>query len=204
MADSDIFLVFVDGKPGHEEAYARWFCGEHMADMRVLPGVTRAFAGTLATLNGEPAPAQLCGCYETPDCGELLATIAGTKGTSALPVSDLQGRMVWRVLETVAFRGDGDEAAACENMLVCLLPGEPDAARQSGLMAFVIAAGLPVVAARMTRIGAIQPARGREWGDVLFLMLSVGADPGTVADQISRRGEAAGAHLLLASASTQP
>jgi len=76
MKESDVFLVFVDGKPGHEESYARWFRGEHMADIRALPGVTRAFAGKLAALDGKAPPAQLCGYYETPDCGDLLATIA--------------------------------------------------------------------------------------------------------------------------------
>ncbi len=73
-----------------------------MADMRRLPGVNRAFAGHLRSLDDEPSPAQLCGYYETPDCGELLSTIAANKGTAALPASDLQGVMVWRVLETVA------------------------------------------------------------------------------------------------------
>jgi hypothetical protein len=201
MADSDVFLVFVDGKPDHEEAYDRWFFGEHMADMRALPGVASAFAGRLTTLDGEPAPAQLCGYYETPDCGELLKTIAATKGTVALPVSDEQGRMVWRVLETVVLHGNRDEAAASENMLICLLPGEVDQAREERLLAFLQGADLPIAGSRLTRIGAIQPARGREWGDVLFLMLSAGADPSDVADQISRSGEAAGARFLLASAS---
>lgn len=202
MAGDDVFLVFVDGKPGHEEAYARWFCGEHMADMRALPGVSRVFAGKLTALDGEPAPAQLCGYYETPDCGELLGTIAATKGTAALPVSDLQGRMVWRVLETVALVSGEPESPG--DMLVCLLPGEPDEARQAGLMAFIQGAGLPFSSARLARIGAQQPARGREWGDVLFLTLSGEADPPAVAATISRQDGAAGARFLLVSDGGSP
>jgi len=198
LADSDVFLVFVDGKPGHEEAYARWFCGKHMADMRALPGVTRALAGRLAALDGGPAPAQLCGYYETPDCGELLGIIAETKGTAPLPVSDQQGRMVWRVLETVALVSVEPESLG--DMLICLLPGEPDEARQADLMAWVQGADLPVATARMTRIGAQQPARGREWGDVLFLTLSGRADAAAIANAILRQGKAAGARFQLASA----
>lgn len=201
MAGSDVFLVFVDARPGHEEAYARWFCGEHMADMRALPGVTRVFAGKLTARDGEPAPAQLCGYYETPDCGKLLATIAETKGTAALPVSDQQGGMVWRVLETVAVHASGEEPRPPGDLLICLLSGEPDEARQSGLMASVRDADLPIATARMTRIGARQPARGREWGDVLFLSLTGEADPSAVAATIAERCGTEGARFLLASAS---
>jgi hypothetical protein len=198
MAQSDVFLVFVDGRPGQEEAYARWFCGEHMADMRALPGVTRAFAGRLTGLDGEPAPAQLCGYYETPDCGALLNTIAATKGTAALPVSDLQGRMVWRALETVAVHGD--PGADTAGMVICLFPGEPDQACEERLLAFLQGAALPNAGACLTRIGAIQPARGREFGNVLFCSLPEEADPAAVAASIAERCGTDGARFLLASA----
>lgn len=199
MAGDDVFLVFVDGKPGHEEAYARWFCGDHMADMRALPGVNRAFAGRLIGLEGEPPPSQLCGYYETPDCGELLSTIAASKGTAALPVSDLQGRMVWRVLETVGVHGDHGADTAV--MLIGLLPGEADEAREGRLLAFIQGAELPIAGARLTRIGAIQPARGREFGSVLFVSMPEQADPAAVAATIAERCGTEGARFLLASAS---
>ena len=163
MAESDVFLVFVDAKPGHEESYAHWFCGEHMVDMRGLPGLTRAFAGSLSALDGGQSPAQLCGYYETPDCGELLNTIAASKGTPLLPASDLQGRMVWRVLETVDSHGDWQAAADCAQILICMFADEPDLAD--------LCTDLSIVGARWTRIGAIQPAKGREYTAVLFLML---------------------------------
>lgn len=199
MAGDDVFLVFVDGKPGQEEAYARWFCGEHMADMRALPGVSRAFAGRLTGLDGEPAPAQLCGYYETPDCGALLGTIAASKGTAALPVSDLQGRMVWRVLETVAVQGN--RGADTAGIVICLLPGDADEAMEGRLLAFLQGADLPIAGARLTRIGAIQPARGREYGSVLFASLPEEADPAAVAATIAERCGTEGARFLLASAS---
>lgn len=60
MDGGEIFLVFVDGKPGHDEAYADWFCGKHMADMHRLPGVLSAFAGHLLSLDGAPSPAGPC------------------------------------------------------------------------------------------------------------------------------------------------
>jgi hypothetical protein len=199
LAGDDVFLVFVDGKPGHEEAYARWFCGDHMGDMRALHGVNRAFAGRLTGLDGEPPPAQLCGYYETLDCGALLNTIAASKGTPALPVSDLQGRMVWRVLETVG--GHSDPGADTAGMMICLLPGEADEAREGRLLAFLQAADLPIAGARLTRIGAIQPARGREFGSVLFASLPDEADPAAVAAMIAERCGTEGARFLLASAS---
>jgi hypothetical protein len=191
MAENEVFLVFVDGKPGHETAYARWFGGEHMADMRRLPGVTRAFAGDLSALDGGPSPAQLCGYYETPDCGALLATIAANKDTPALPVSDLQGRMVWRVLETVAAHDEPQPSGDMAGMLICLFPGEPDLAD--------LWAKLPVISARLTRIGAAQPARGREYGSVLFLILNDGSDPAALAATVAERCGSEGARFLFAS-----
>ena len=190
MAQSDVFLVCVDGKPGHEEAYAKWFCGAHMADMRKLPGVSRAFGGRLRALDGAPPPAQLCGYYETPDCGELLNTIAANKGTAALPASDLQGVMVWRVLETVGTQGEPPSSEA--DILICLFPGEPDTAS--------LCADLPVAAARLTRIGALQPARGREYSTVLFLGLPAGTDPAAIATSVATGYGKEGARFLLASA----
>ena len=189
MDGSDVFLVFVDGKPGHEENYADWFGGEHMADMRRLPGVARAFAGKLSALDGEPPPAQLCGYYETPDCGELLSTIAASRGTPALPASDLQGRMVWRVLETTALHGEWPEPQDFVQVLICMFTAAPDE--------FSIA-DLPIVGARWTRIGAIQPARGREHAAVLFLMLPEGIDPAAIAAMIAQWSGASGARFLLA------
>ena len=190
MVEDDIFLVFVDGKPGNEESYAQWFCGKHMADMRGLPGVTRSFAGRLSSLDDKSSPAQLCGYYETPDCGELLSTIAANKGTAALSVSDLQGVMVWRVLETVATHGEGQSSEA--DILICLFPGERDTAS--------LFADLPVAAVRLTRIGALQPARGREYSSVMFLWLPDGADQVELAASVTRRYGAEGARFLLTSA----
>ena len=193
MDGSDIFLVFVDAKPGHEESYAHWFCGDHMADMRKLPGVTRAFAGSLSALDGEAPPAPLCGYYETPDCGELLNTIAASKGTPLLPASDLQGRMVWRVLETVESHGERQEAAEFAKILICMFPDEPDLAD--------LCTDLPVIGARWTRIGAIQPAKGREYTAVLFLMLPEGADPVAIAAMVAERSGDPAARFLLAGSS---
>lgn len=191
MKEGDVFLVFVDGRPGHEESYARWFCGVHMADMRALPGVSRAFEGRLAALDDNPPPAQLCGYYETPDCSELLATIAANKGTAALPVSDLQGTMVWRVLETVVTHGEATPADKLTGVLICLFPHEPD-----GMVLF---ADLPKVSARLTRIGAIQPARGREFASVLFVMLRDSDDPAALAAMIAGQCGAEHARFLIVS-----
>lgn len=192
MTESEVFLVFVDGKPGHERAYAEWFCGQHMADMRRLPGVSFAYAGHLSALDEGPSPAQLCGYYETPDCRELLATIAASKGTDALPVSDLQGKMVWRVLETATVSGGIREPSEGANLLICMFTGEPELSDLPDMS---------VEAARLTRMGAIQPARGREFGSVLFASLPDEADPAAVAAMIAERCGTEGARFLLASAS---
>lgn len=189
MAGSDIFLVFVSGKPGLEADYARWFCGEHMADMARLPGVLSVHAGHLSALDGEASPAQLCAIYETPDCAELLQTIAASKGTAALPVSDQQGAMVWRVLECEQADGELDGAP----VLIGLFEAAPGSAEPTA----DILTGLPLKAKRLTRIGAAQPARGREYESILLLALQPGADPADVAATLASRAGTAAARFLL-------
>lgn len=189
MARSEIFLVLVSGKPGLEADYARWFCGEHMADMARLPGVLSVHAGHLSALDGQVSPAQLCAIYDTPDCAGLLQTIAASKGTAALPVSDQQGAMVWRVLECEQAEGDLNDAP----VLIGLFEGEPGAA---GATADILA-DLPLRATRVTRIGAAQPARGREYPSILFLALQPGADPAAVAATLTNRADTAAARFLL-------
>ena len=192
MTQSDVFLVLVDAIAGEEAAYAKWFCGVHMADMRRLAGIDRAFAGRLQALDGMPPPAQLCGYYETPNCSELLDTIAANKGTEALPASDLQGKMVWRVLETAATLGEARRGEDLAKILICMFNAEHDFAG--------LCDDLPIAAARLTRIGSIQPARGREYESVLFLWLHEGADPVAHVASIGERLGADGTRFLLVSA----
>jgi hypothetical protein len=196
MAGRDIFLVFVSGKPDHEADYARWFCGEHKADMARLPGVLSVHAGQLSALDSLASPAQLCAIYETPDCAGLLQTIAASKGTAALPVSDLQGAMVWRVLECDQADGELTDAP----VVIGLFEGEPGAA---GATADLLA-DLPLKATRVTRMGAAQSARGREYPSILLLALQSGADPAAVAATLaSHVGTAAARFLLVTPVSAQ-
>ena len=182
MAACDVFMVFVDGKPGHEEDYARWFLGGHLADMRQLPGVTQAFSGHLTSLDGAASPAGLCALYDTPDGGSLLKTIAASKGTAALPESDLQGAMVWRVLETVgAVSTEGVGDAQPEGpVLICMCSDEID----GSLLPVLLDEHSGVKAARHMRISPIQPSRGREYSDFLLLDLEPGSDPADITSKL--------------------
>jgi len=189
MAGSEIFLVFVSGKPGLEADYARWFCGEHMADMARLPGVLSVHAGQLSALDAEASPAQLCAIYETPDCAGLLQTIAASKDTAALPVSDLQGAMVWRVLDCELADGELTDAPVLIGLFEAELGADEAAAE--------LLAGLPLKATRVTRIGPAQPARGREYPSILLLALQPGADPAAVAATLASRAGSAAARFLL-------
>lgn len=193
MAKRDVFMVFVDAKPGHEEDYARWFLREHLADMRNLPGVTSAFAGHLASLDGEPPPAQLCALYETPDGGELLKTIATSKGTPGLPVSDLQGAMVWRMLESVTSTSTGDAADMAGPTLICMCRDEIGESVLGGLQDGCE----PILWARHMRISAIQPARGRDHAGFVLLGLEAQSDPADLAANLLTRFDAIAPRCLL-------
>jgi len=60
-------------------------------------------------------------------------------------------------------------------------------------------ADLPKVSARLTRIGAIQPARGREFASVLFVMLRESDDPAVLAAMMAERFGAEDDRFLIAS-----
>ena len=195
-AQHELFMVFVDGKPGLEQDYAAWFTGEHMGDMERLPGVETAQAFRLQALDGKPVPAGLCAVYETPSGAQLLQTIAASKGTDALPVSLIQGKMVWRVLETV--RRSEALSDAKHRVLICMFGGEWDDMAEERLWEWLQAAALPIIEVRQTRISPVQPARGREFGGVLFLTLADDADAVSVMSAIRDQREASDARYLLA------
>jgi hypothetical protein len=176
-----IFLVLVSGKPGREAAYRRWFTTRHMADMRALPGVNSAHAFDL-----EPAgraPAALCALYEFPDGGGALATIAQSNGTSALPQSDDQGAMTWRLYETAACAPQAALPAGAD-MVVVLLELARDEAPPAGLTqaANALAAGSGAYV-RTLNLSPLQPARGSEYGAALLIGGQTQAAVGEALDQ---------------------
>jgi len=196
-SNSDIFMVFVDGKPGLEEPYAKWFCGEHMTDMIGLPGVDTAHAFHLSTLDGEPSPAGLCALYDTENGGKLLATIGKTKGTDTLPHSEIQGKMVWRMLQTVERSGLDSPADRLAPVIICMFSGPWDSAAEAKLWDWLGSAGLSVAAVRQTSISPVQPSRGREYEGILLLTLSAGADPDAIVSAVKdHRGDASARFLL--------
>jgi len=182
----DVFLVFVQGKPGREGAYAAWFEGGHMADMRALPGVNSAHAFRLAQTSGPP-PAELCAIYEFADGPAVLDLIGRSKGTDALPHSEDQGRMVWRLFETR--QAWPDVAMPTGRDMVIALIGSPRGETDQALL-LEAGAALAAAGARYVRalsLSPVQPTRGSEFG----LALIVSADLGTaatidaVADQLA-------------------
>ncbi len=195
-AQHELFMVFVGGKPGLEEDYAAWFTGEHMADMKRLPGVDSARAYRLRALDGQPVPAGLCAVYETLSGAQLLQTIAAGKGTDALPASLIQGAMIWRVLETV--RRSEAHGEGAHRVLICMFAGEWDGAEEERLWEWLGSSGLPILEARQTRISPVQPARGREFGGVLFLSLAGEANADEVTSAIRSQRDAAASRFLLA------
>jgi hypothetical protein len=167
--EEDVFLVFVEGKPGREAAYAEWFVGDHIADMRALPGVSSAHAFRTA---GQ-APAGLCALYEFPDGPGVLQTIGRVKGTAALPHSDDQGRMTWRLFETVT-RDPETALPADGEVTLALLETARDAAdRLAGLPGDLAAAGAAY--ARVLRLSPAQPTRGSEYGVAVIAVWPEGA-----------------------------
>jgi hypothetical protein len=172
--EEDIFLVFVEGREGREDAYAAWFAGSHMADMRALPGVSSARAFSLSATGG-PAPAGLCAIYEFAEGPAVLETIGRLKGTDALPHSEDQGRMVWRLFETLAHWPGlalPDEGAVA--IVLIETPREAtDTAPLLGLGAALAAEGAAYV--RALRLSPAQPARGSEYGAALLVALDVAA-----------------------------
>lgn len=165
----DVFLVLVEGRPGREAAYAEWFAGEHMADMRALPGVGSAHAFRKA----EPAPTQLCALYEFGDGPTVLETIGRSKGTPALPHSEDQGRMTWRLFETV-LRRPATPLPEDGEVVVDLVEGPRETAKALAPVAeAVLAAGATY--ARVLRLHPAQPARGSEYGAALISVWPDGA-----------------------------
>lgn len=198
IAEHELFMVFVDGKPGFEQDYADWFTGVHMADMERLPGVESACAFQLQSLDDEPAPAGLCAVYETASGAQLLQTIAASKGTDALSVSEIQGPMVWRVLETVYRWNEGDAAEYSDRVMLCMFGGEWDDDAESALRDWLVSGALPISEARLTRISPVQPARGREFGSVLFLHLKPEVDEAALLSAIKDRLSSPASRFLLA------
>lgn len=195
-AEPELFMVFVDGKPDHLQEYAAWFIGDHMDDMKRLPGVGSAHAYRIRSLDGLPAPASLCAVYETLSGAQLLHTIAANKGTDALPISLIQGPMVWRVLETV--QRSEPHSDLKPRVLVCMFSGEWDGPQEKGLWDWLSGAALPIVEARQTRISPVQPSRGREFGSILFVSLAGHADAAEVMSAIRSQRVAPAARFLLA------
>jgi hypothetical protein len=185
IGEEDLFLVFVEGEPGREAAYRAWFAGRHMADMRALPGVSSAHAYAFAE-GGDPAPAELCAIYEFGDGPAVLETIGRTKGTDALPQSDDQGRMVWRLFQTVESRPAGALPVGREVILALIgasrdAPDEPALRRACAAM---IEEGATY--ARGLRLSPAQPARGSEYGAGLLVVWDAAPAMGRMALALDR------------------
>jgi hypothetical protein len=179
IGEEDLFLVFVEGKPGREAAYRAWFSGNHMTDMRALAGVSSAHAYAFAD-GGDPAPSELCAIYEFGDGPAVLETIGRTKGTAALPQSDDQGRMVWRLFETVESR-PRIALPSGRDVVLALIGAARDAPDESALRracAAMIEQGATY--ARALRLSPVQPARGSEYGAAVVVAWD-GASAGALA-----------------------
>lgn len=197
MESHDIFLVFVEGSEGNQDAYAEWFGKEHMADMMGLPDVISASAYRLETLDGQPIPAQLCAIYETGDGPGILATVAATKGTDALPASDIQGRMTWRVLEGTRASGIAQSSGG-NTELICMFGRPWDEGEEARLWQWLCDQSQHTVAMRLTRLSPVQPSRGSEYSTVLFATLSPSADAVQLANAIDKFMAVPGSRFLLA------
>jgi hypothetical protein len=159
----DVFVVFVEGKPGREAAYRSWFSGSHMADMRALPGVASAHAYRLEAPEGRP-PAELCALYEFAAGPAVLDTIGRAKGGPALPHSEDQGRMVWRLFETLqAWPAE----ALPDGPVVLALLETPRSASLLQVGEALRAAGAAHV--RALGLSPAQPARGSEFKSALLV-----------------------------------
>jgi hypothetical protein len=194
----DVFLVFVEGKPGREAAYAAWFAGPHMADMRALSDVRSAHAFRLADAGGRP-PAELCAVYEFADGPGVLDLIGRSKGGPALPQSDDQGRMTWRLFETAGAWPQAPLPADGDLVLALLETPRGKAPPQlAGIAAALLAEGARHV--RALSLSPIQPSRGSEFGAGLIVAWGpAAADPfRTLADQLDERLPAVARTLLLA------
>jgi hypothetical protein len=198
LADAhDVFLVFVDGREGQQDTYAGWFASTHLDDMLHLPGVISAKACQLEGLCGEPAPARLCAIYETDDGPAILHTIASAKGTSALPVSDMQGAMTWRVLEGVRARRFVNPPRTARE-LICMFGGAWDTAAEQSVWDKVCADPEGILALRQTRLSPAQPSRGSEYSEIWFLTIADSCDPERLVQAIGAAKAASTSRFLLA------
>jgi hypothetical protein len=191
----DVFVVFVEGKPGREGAYRSWFAGSHMADMRALPGVASAHAYRLEAPEGAP-PAELCAIYEFAVGAAVLETIGRAKGTDVLPHSQDQGRMVWRLFETV----QAWPAGALPNgpVVLALLETPRGSAPPLDAGAALAAEGAAYV--RALDLSPAQPSRGSEYASA-FLVHWQAATPDPVqatAERLDRSLPGLSRTLLLA------
>jgi hypothetical protein len=191
----DIFLVFVEGKPGREADYAAWFCGSHREDMNHLPEVSSAHMFRMEALDGFPEPAELCAIYETGDGTALLDAIGKSKGTGRLPESDLQGPMSWRLFSYDT--GSGDSLPGDVPLLLMLFAG--DAPETIANASSSIAAALPAGTSywAMTRLSTVQSRKGREYGHALFVALDPSTDAHSVADTLRVSLRVSGTNTVL-------
>ena len=197
MAGHDIFLVFVEGRDGSRDEYAKWFATSHMSDMCQLPGVISANAFRLASLEGGSVPAQLCAIYETGDGTAILDTIAAAKGTAALPISDIQGPMTWRVLEGVRV-WQRPPVSAPGSELICMFGGPWDDLAEQRIWEWLCSIRTSFRAIRQTRLSPVQPSRGSEYSAVLFLSINEHSDADHLARAIADKRAAPFAKFLLA------
>jgi hypothetical protein len=108
-------------------------------------------------------PEKLCGIYEFADSAGVLDTIARSKGTNALPQSDDQGAMVWRLFETVARRPPVTLPAGV-GLAVALV----QSAHKPADLALLLKAADGTIArgatyARPLRLSPSQPPKGSEY-----------------------------------------
>jgi hypothetical protein len=168
----DIFLVFVDALPGHEQEYGSWFSGIHMKDMRRLSGVASAQSYRLATLDDQPPPATFGALYELDNARKVLSEIARLKGSEALPSSPLQGTMTWRIFETF-HTSEAGQVPAGTALLLALIP---TAREKAPPMEEILDLGKAFVDRgitwiRYTRLSELQPRRGSDFGWAVFARL---------------------------------
>jgi hypothetical protein len=118
--------------------------------------------------------AALCALYEFADGPGVLETIGRSKGTPALPHSEDQGRMTWRLFETVESRPAAPLPDHGDTVVALLETSRGVSDELAALDGFILAGGADY--ARVLRLSPAQPARGSEYGAGMIVVWP----PGTV------------------------
>ena len=181
--------------PGREKDYADWYAGQHLADVRAVPGVV---GGILyGRLNAQsPHPWALCGMYELDrSVDEVLAEIGRRAGGAEMPMTDAIDRDATLFLTATALAPRVEVAKPSGATLLTLVLANPAEGQDAAYNAWYSDRHIPdvlavpgFVAARRFRLAAQTAGKPSPWRYMATYELEAERLPEIRAEMAARSG----------------